>query len=915
MLWKMSPRSRAIFVVAAAPLLVIAGCAAEPAQSSPNTATRTITPAVATTSTPATVPAKTPAMLALDELQPKLTLPASRPTTSATTQPAPVEALALYGQARRKVLDGQRIAAVNLLEDAIRIDPASFELRFALGEAYGGIGTYNDKAIEAFEAAARIQPNHLGVQTELGRQYLAKGRLDDAITHLRLALLTSDYRRDNGGAASAEFLLARALQRNGNDRAALDAYARLIVRLRRPGSLRGGNNSELAILASQPEALFIQIGDLYAKNGAYDDALRAYELAAARRPENFDYAAKIVRTLTAASRRDAAAARAADIVRSFRASNESIDLLREAYKDNGGDAAVATRLRSLYERSPEDRALLYALVNVLTDTGRRDEAEKLLLAAVQRNKYSADDVRRLFASYAARDDVDAASLLLINALSARPDSFRELLPLWDELIRPSRRNQVRVARLQKLQVPAELEGARQYWVSLLAPIWGRDVLARTSLEQAVKQSPPLPPAFRSLLGAYWVRGDWDEKRKIEASEQLIASLEQSGNPALAGELRGLLLLRQGRWQDAGDELARALQLGDASLDLLLAQATVARATGNTSRYEQILWKLISDYPTASDPYEALLDYYVRQNSVPQAIKVMKAWISADPDNLSARLKEADIYLAGGQVATGEKLLLRLFEHNADSPELLATMRRTFTGSGKTNQLIDLLEQERAKHPDNRAAVAILVDLYADLNRTGEATRVLDAARAAVARDPDLLYYVASLYSRIGQDNVTEQTLAEVVQIDPHHAAASNDLGYGYADKGKNLDRAEQLIRVAVQAEPDNQSYLDSLGWVLYKRSKFDEARQQLEAAIAPATLPDPVVLDHLGDTLYRLGLKEQAKAQWQRSSQRLEETDSDRNDLKQLRLELQKKLKQAEEGQPVTVAPVVEGAARQQAKN
>jgi predicted Zn-dependent protease len=243
------------------------------------------------------------------------------------------------------------------------------------------------------------------------------------------------------------------------------------------------------------------------------------------------------------------------------------------------------------------------------------------------------------------------------------------------------------------------------------------------------------------------------------------------------------------------------------------------------------------------------------------------------------------------------------------------MRRTFAAAGKTNQLIDLLEQERTRRPDNRAAVAVLVDLYADQNRTGEAARVLDAARDAAVRDPDVLYYIAGLYSRIGQDDVTEQTLAEVVQIDPQHAAASNDLGYGYANKGKNLDRAEQLIRVAVQAEPDNQSYLDSLGWVLYKRSKFDEARQQLEAAIAPATLPDPVVLDHLGDTLYRLGLAQQAKAQWQRSSQRLEETDSDRNDLTQLRLELQKKLKQAEEGQPVTVAPVVEGAARQQAKN
>ncbi|MDQ3440980.1 MAG: hypothetical protein M3478_11600, partial [Planctomycetota bacterium] len=173
---------------------------------------------------------KTAAAMALDELPPRLKLPASRPATNPTTAPAPLDAIALYAQARGKLLANQRAAAVGLLEDAIRLDPSSFELRFALGEAYSGAATTIDKAIEAFLVAAAINPNHLGVQTELGRQYLAKGLLPKAIEHLRLALLTGDYRRDNSGAASAEFLLARALQRNGNDRAALDVYARLLVR-------------------------------------------------------------------------------------------------------------------------------------------------------------------------------------------------------------------------------------------------------------------------------------------------------------------------------------------------------------------------------------------------------------------------------------------------------------------------------------------------------------------------------------------------------------------------------------------------------------------------------------------------------------------------------------------------------------
>jgi predicted Zn-dependent protease len=288
--------------------------------------------------------------------------------------------------------------------------------------------------------------------------------------------------------------------------------------------------------------------------------------------------------------------------------------------------------------------------------------------------------------------------------------------------------------------------------------------------------------------------------------------------------------------------------------------------------------------------------------------------------VKARVIEATIYLNGKQTALAEQSLMKLFDRHSDDAELLLAMRQLHAATGKTNQLIDLLEAERVKRPENRAAVAMLVELYAEQKRTGEATRVLDAAQAAVANDPDLLYYVAHLYGRIGQDDVVEQTLAKVVRLDPNHAAASNDLGYTWADKGTNLDRAEQLIRVAVEAEPDNQSFLDSLGWVLYKRSNFDEARQQFEAAVAPATLPDPVVLDHLGDTLYRLGRPADAKAQWQRSQQRLTQLQAegiaDGPERRQLRLALQKKMKQVEDGQPVTVAPVVEGpSAPQQAKN
>jgi len=109
----------------------------------------------------------------------------------------------------------------------------------------------------------------------------------------------------------------------------------------------------------------------------------------------------------------------------------------------------------------------------------------------------------------------------------------------------------------------------------------------------------------------------------------------------------------------------------------------------------------------------------------------------------------------------------------------------------------------------------------------------------------------------------------------------------------------------VAAEPDNASFLDSLGWVLYKRGKFAEARPHLEKAAADGAA-DPVVLDHLGDLLYRLGDRDAAAKQWQHAGAKLAERPSEREDIKQLKLDLERKAQQLKAGEPVTVSPVVE---------
>lgn len=897
-------------------LVLVAGCtAARPAAA----------PAVVSAPAPTTKP-MSPADLPFAQVERSVLAAASRPTTSAasattrTAGRAPLEAIDLFARARAAMLQGQRFTAINLLEEAVKIDPDSYELRFWLGQAYTTGGMANDKSIAAYEAAAAIDPDQITVHSELGRQYLAKGENRRALDHLLQATRTSEYGSDDSAAAVVNFYLGRALQESGHDLAALQIYEKLIGRLQAGGlSVRG--TPELAYMVQQPEALYLQVGELLEKRGRHVEAINLYSLAALGKPDNFAIQSHLARALSAAGRHDEARRRATEAVQSSRASPDSLALLEETFKKGGGGAdGVLRELRRLHRQKPGDRTILYALVDLLNARGKSLEATALLAEAADAARYETELVRRLFKLYdSAGDDaesVDAAARLLVEALAARPGNTRDLAPMWAQLLRPWRRGHLTIDRMDALDVSPQAQAAKLYWTSELARLWNREAVARSTLERAVRHVPPFAPAYRSLLGQYWSREDWDARRKRSATDELVSSVERQGDTALAGELRGLALLNQGQPAKASEEFAEAMKVGNEAADLRLAYASALAAQGDHARSEQVLAQLAKDQPTCEEAFLQLFRAHLQRSQPEAAIRVLQRWLAADPSSLNARIVEATVMLRAGRTSDAERSLNELFTREPDNAEVLSAMAAYYAQTNRIDEFIKRLEAQRVEHPENRLVVEQLVMLYAGQKRTAEATRVLDDVRSAAADDADLLYYIAGLYTRIGQKETTERVLEQVVEVDPKHAPACNDLGYGWAEQGKNLNRAEALIRIAVEREPDNHSFLDSLGWVLYKRGRFQPARQMLEDAVEAASYPDPVVLDHLGDTLYRLDLAEKAAEQWQRSQERIARTpgSDSRDDLRQLRLQLQQKLKQSKAGQPVSVSPVIE-APPKQAKN
>jgi Tfp pilus assembly protein PilF len=151
------------------------------------------------------------------------------------------------------------------------------------------------------------------------------------------------------------------------------------------------------------------------------------------------------------------------------------------------------------------------------------------------------------------------------------------------------------------------------------------------------------------------------------------------------------------------------------------------------------------------------------------------------------------------------------------------------------------------------------------------------------------FSLSNIYVQRGDFRKGEEILERVLQVDPEDTQVNNDLGYLWADQGKNLDRAEKMIRKAIAAEPDNGAYLDSLGWVLFKLGKYEEAIAPIENAVKKSTGGDATLWDHLGDVQIKLNQVEKAVESWQKA---LKSSEGDKFSDPQLIERLKDKLKQ-----------------------
>lgn len=887
--------------------LVVAGCAAN---------RRSVVPD-ANTGAPTTRSANPRAELTLAEIVPDE--PATQPSTRpATTQPS-LEALDAYARGRAALAERQYYTAINLLERARQLDPDSAQVHYQLAQAYKQSARVPAAMAELHQAVS-LQPDWLDAHLELallqqrGTSPATGPAIDPVLQSLVAATRTTQYASRDSDAAIVDYHLARALAQAGYDRAATEQYEKLLWRLSRKSlSIRG--QPTLAALAARPEPVELDLARLYERRGRTSSAIAVYQKICERTPELFEPQARLVRAWLADGRTKPARERVAQLVSRFKASPASVELLRQVYA--GDEAGAVAVLRELSTAEPNDNALLLAYADALRTAGRGEEAEQLIATAAARGGKDPDLFRRLIGLRSGRNDTLGAARLLIEACAARPAATGEVAPLWQPLIRSWRVNALRPEDLRRIALPPSSEPARNYWIARLAAEDRRESLALSALKAATEDSSVFAPAYLLRAQQVALSTSIDQATRVSVIDDLVRRAQNAGQPALALAVRAIAASADGEHASPQDLpfFEQAMTAGADWPEFLLSYAAALKRATQEQKFEQVMWKVISDNPSCDEAYRVLLQHHLDQRQLGAALKVVSTWLQADPRSRAARMVQAEVLAASAQQApqsATEPLLLDLIREDPGDVQALAAAHRYFVSAGKRPQSVELMDRLLAEDPLNGAALERVVSVNAERGEAAASTAALSASETAARSaggQANLLYFIGQLHFRLGDKAKCETLMEAALNQDPGHVPSSNDLAYFWAETDRNLARAEQLARQAVAAEPQNAAYLDTLGWTLYKQGRFGEAGEVLTRA-ADLVLPvDPVVLDHLGDVLYRRGDADGATRQWRRASELLSRNAEPREDLLKLRLQVDTKLRQRAAGEPVEVSPVAEARA------
>jgi tetratricopeptide (TPR) repeat protein len=351
--------------------------------------------------------------------------------------------------------------------------------------------------------------------------------------------------------------------------------------------------------------------------------------------------------------------------------------------------------------------------------------------------------------------------------------------------------------------------------------------------------------------------------------------------------------RMERPADAERALRAGLAHNPGSLAVYAGLARGRRQRGDRAGEVQIYREVLRRRPNHHATLVALGDALIDMQRLDEARRTLEIVEKKHPDDLRSIVRLGYLDLEQKRFPAAEARFKRVLASNPEQAEVhyfLGTARRQANNLDGAIEEYERVPADHERYLDARLQLAAIyerrhdytralgeaeavrqrfpsrqIDLYvASLRaKTGDfdgAVAFLQTLLAASPGDEEVLYNLGVLHGEASRQEEALGYMEQVLAKKPDHAGALNYVGYTLAERGQDLDKAEQMVRAALVQRPDDGYIVDSLGWIYYVRARqllqagqttaghaaLDHAVKELERA-AVLTGGDPVISEHLGD--------------------------------------------------------------------
>ena len=399
---------------------------------------------------------------------------------------------------------------------------------------------------------------------------------------------------------------------------------------------------------------------------------------------------------------------------------------------------------------------------------------------------------------------------------------------------------------------------------------------------------------------------YSQQEKPEEAEKIFLQLIENNPEAYLAHLYlARLLLMTERLEEAAASYDAALQL-NWSPELLFEIIDLHAGQGNFTRALQLYDEILDQDPnneraqlgriqsllSLERDEDALVELReirsTSEDSVPLDMAIAKILLRLD------RIDEARsllVTLQDGTAAAEANYLLGLIAYQqGESLKAIQYLGKIEPGDNDYAEGIYLQVRIFRKLQDRESALvllqgaidnsegrhplfyALLSSLYQESDQTDIARDILVAGNAAFPENDLLLYEYARLLERSNRHDEAMELMMEVLELKEDHAEALNFIGYSWADRNINLEKAYDYIMKALSLEPESGYIRDSLGWVQFRLGNLEEAREELLKALELEP-EDPHIYEHLGDVFTALEMFDEAREAYSHGLEMFEAAD------------------------------------------